>query len=269
MDERILTVLSKLSKLKNEIDFNPSLKDVGEDVDEKAFKMLLFLDKGKADKIYEHEILSVGSDLSPSASQKLFSVIDELKKFLEKRKITRTYGYAIIVNSNANILSILYASSVNYFQRFDELVNEYTSIIRSLNGVLWETIEYIKYLNDYEKYEKTKNQVYEFYSKYKQFIDVYIDEYNFIIFCPIQIKGLLIGSKGATVKKLEEKIGRKITIKEDEILSEKYRTEYDSWVNVDTEVAELLTDVLQKLKILEKKGINAKRVLELYESNYR
>jgi hypothetical protein len=187
-------------------------------------------------------------------------------------------------------------------------VKEYTELSKSLNNVLWEEIQYIKYLVNKDENEIIKHHVLAYYGSIHIILRMYIrpvvNSEQVIIYAPVQIKGRLIGKQGNNVKRLQEEIRRKVIVKGDieltKLYLEKVQLHFDEvkliddiieemreleslgvppegviklfpelhLENVQIEEARIISDVIEKLKKLKELEIPPESVLELYRSKY-
>jgi len=270
MNARIQSVLKNLITNESEVDFDLNL-DM-KMFDEEAFKSLkLIVLEPKsafgmqANKRTEIKLLDIDSIPTNSEAEEYFKRLqNELKKVIECKKISKRYGYAVLVG--ANTILILYFTSHNDFQRFEELVKAYTELSKSLNNVLWEEVQYIKYLAEQRENEIIKNRVAVYYAMLnpliRRFLNIVVDNEQVIIYAPAQLMGRVIGRQGAHVKKLQEEIKKIIIVKEDIELTKQY-TEFQQ-----EDDARILDEIIEKLRKLEEMGIMPESVLKLYRSKY-
>jgi transcription antitermination factor NusA-like protein len=196
------------------------------------------------------------------------NLVNELRKDIETVKIAPKYAYKVLINASNNELKILYATSHNYYERFHELVNQYSELVKSLNDMLWDTIKYIEYkILDYQA-EEIRKKVYQFYSripaKYMDIV-VYLD-YNMIeIYVAKQIMGRIIGKQGSNVKQLEQLLKMKVKVREDEFLTQKYAEEHPEPPQ-DPEVLKLISQALPIIRQLEKRGISLDQLKKIIEA---
>jgi transcription antitermination factor NusA-like protein len=196
------------------------------------------------------------------------NLVNELRKDIETFKVAPKYAYRVCINAENDELKILYASSHNYYERFHELVNQYSELVKSLNDMLWDTIKYIEYkILDYQA-EEIRKKVYQFYSripaKYMDIV-VYLD-YNIVeIYAAKQLLGRIIGKQGGNVKQLEQLLKIKVKVHEDEVLTQKYAEEHPEPPQ-DPEVLKSISQILPILKQLEKKGITLEQLKKIIET---
>jgi len=267
VDERILSLVKSLSI-------------VGEMEPEKApinydFKALKRIFKSKPDKAVYVRLFNVPDrvEFSEQALNKLYELADEVK--FEVIKVAKTYAYKIVSPyippfSRLPHIAIFYASSHGVFDRFESLVNEYEHFVQSLSHMMWESLQYVEYLCDYEWYEKPRQIVLDFYKKYSNYLDIMVEahsrNYYVTVFCPAMLKGLLIGRKGSTVKSLIEELKNKlgceveVHIKESEFLTEKYRRDHPE-LNLPPKALQLLSEIIPQLKTLrEQYGVKLQEI---------
>jgi len=273
MNARIQSVLKNIiSENNREIDFDLNLDMNMKVFDEEAYKSLklivLYPQSAfgmQATKRAEIKLLDIDFSIpSNSEAEEYFKKLQsELKKFIECKRIAKTYGYAVLVG--ANTILILYFTSYNDFERFNELVKEYTEFSKSLNNVLWEEIQYIKYLAEQRENEIIKNRVGVYYALLnplvRRFLNIVVDNDQIIIYAPAQLMGRVIGRQGAHVKKLQEETRKIVIVKEDIELTKEY-AEFDQ---SDTKI---IDEIIEKLKKLEEMGIMPESVIKLYRSKY-
>jgi transcription antitermination factor NusA-like protein len=212
--------------------------------------------------------LSIPSHANLLEVKEYVNLVHELRKDIETTKVAPKYAYRVYINAENNELRILYATSHNYYERFHELVNQYSELTKSLNDMLWDTIKYIEYkVLDYQA-EEIKKKVYQFYSripaKYMDIV-VYLD-YNIVeIYSAKQIMGRIIGKQGSNVKQLEQLLKMRVKVHEDELMTQKYAEEHPEPPQ-DPEVLKLISQVLPVLKQLEKKGITLEQLKKIIET---
>lgn len=270
MNARIQSVLKNIiSENSTEVDFDLNL-DM-KNFDEEAYKSLklIALDPKSAfampaSKRMEIKLLDIDYIPTNSEAEEHFRKLqNELKKVIECKRIAKTYGYAVLVGANA--ILILFFTSHNDFQRFEELVKEYTELSKSLNDILWDEIQYIKYLINQRENEIIKNRVAVYYAMLnplvRRFLNIVVDNDQIIIYAPAQLMGRVIGRQGAHVKKLQEETRKIVIVKEDIELTKEY-AEFDQ---SDTKI---IDEIIEKLKKLEEMGIMPESVLKLYRSKY-
>jgi len=270
MSARIQSVLKNIvSENSTEVDFDLNL-DM-KNFDEEAYKSLklIALDPKSAfampaSKRMEIKLLDIDYIPTNSEAEEHFRKLqNELKKVIECKRIAKTYGYAILVGANA--ILILFFTSHNDFQRFEELVKEYTELSKSLNDILWDEIQYIKYLINQRENEIIKNRVAVYYAMLnplvRRFLNIVVDNDQIIIYAPAQLMGRVIGRQGTHVKKLQEETRKIVIVKEDIELTKEY-AEFDQ---SDTKI---IDEIIEKLKKLEEMGIMPESVLKLYRSKY-
>lgn len=260
-DERILSFIQSFSSQMHESEYDAE-KLTNEELkayDFHAYVKMLYSSPSVTIKIFK----CLPDDLSVSATNKLREVLSSLS-MLQKKRISKTYAYRVEIA--LNYFEIYYASSFDDFKRLKELESEYTVIADSLDHMMWETAQFILYLHEYDTQEKIKKQILSFYSKYQKYLDVLISKYQdaIIVFCPLQLKGVLIGKQGATVKKLESQLNQKIRIEEYPPLTELYMKENPDLPN-DPEVLQLLAQLTEILSKLEKKGYNFSLVQKIIQ----
>jgi len=267
MNARIQSVLKNIiSENNREIDFdlNLDMKMFDEEA-YKSLKLIVLYPQSafgmQATKRTEIKLLDIDFSIpSNSEAEEYFKKLQsELKKFIECKRIAKTYGYAVLVG--ANTILILYFTSYNDFERFNELVKEYTELSKSLNNVLWEEIQYIKYLAEQRENEIIKNRVAVYYAMLNRFLNIVVDNDQIIIYAPAQLMGRVIGRQGTHVKKLQEETRKIVIVKEDIELTKEY-AEFDQ---SDTKI---IDEIIEKLKKLEEMGIPPESVIKLYRSKY-
>jgi len=224
---------------------------------------------------------------------KLFDVPDDavnhvdvrvkLREYAEQIKFTtvrvaKTYAYRItspVFIEDMPYLSIHYATSFNDYSRFEELKEQYSKFVESLNNMMWDSIQYIKYLYEYNRVEKPQQIVLNFYKKHSKYIHVHVippdelfDNYSITVYCPTVLKGLLIGRQGKTVKTLEEKLREelgtdvKVKIEGSEGLDEQYKVH----LGLPPEAVKLIAKILPDLKFLKERfGITPKHLADIIE----
>ena len=196
------------------------------------------------------------------------NLVNQLKRDIETTKVAPKYAYRVCINVESDELKIIYATSHNYYERFHELVNQYSELVRSLNDMLWDTIKYIEYkILDYQA-EEIRRKIYQFYSKIPaKYLDVvvYLDYNHVDIYAPKQLLGKIIGRQGNNVKQLEQLLKMRVKVHEDEFLTQKYAEEHPE-LPQDPEILKLISQVLPLLKQLEKRGITLEQLKKIVET---
>jgi transcription antitermination factor NusA-like protein len=155
-------------------------------------------------------------------------------------------------------------------EAFERVRERYAQLLRSLNDMLWDSIKYIEYAVLDAKAEELRKKVLEYYNRIPQkYIDVVVYEDEVQIFVAKQLKGKVVGKQGATVKKLEELIGRRVRVYEDPRFTETYDAEHPELkLPSDPETLQLLAQVIPLLEKLERKGVTLE-VIERYIEKMR
>jgi len=212
--------------------------------------------------------LSIPSYANLLEVKEYVNLVNELRKDIETAKVAPKYAYRVYINAENNELKILYATSHNYYDRFHELVNQYSELIKSLNDMLWDTIKYIEYkILDYQA-EEIRRKIYQFYNripaKYLEVV-VYLDYNHVDIYAPKQLLGRIIGKQGSNIKQLEQLLKMRVKVHEDELLTQKYAEEHPE-LPQDPEVLKLISQILPVLKQLEKKGVTLDQLKKMIET---
>jgi transcription antitermination factor NusA-like protein len=212
--------------------------------------------------------LAIPSHSSLLEVKEYIDLVNQLKRDIETTKVAPKYAYNVLINAQNNELRILYATSHNYYDRFHELVNQYSELIKSLNDMLWDTVKYIEYkLLEYQA-EEIKKKVYQFYNRIPaKYIDVvvYLDYNHVDIYAPKQLLGKIIGKQGNNVRQLEQLLKMKVKIHEDNLLTQKYAEDHPEPPQ-DPEILKLISQILPILKQLEKKGVTLEQLKKIVET---
>ena len=212
--------------------------------------------------------LSIPSYANLLEVKEYVNLVNELRKDIETFKVAPKYAYRVYIDVANNELKILYASSHNCYDRFNELVKQYSELVNSLNDMLWDTIKYIEYKVLEHQAEEVKKKVYQFYNRIPaKYMDVvvYLD-YNIVeIYSAKQIMGRIIGKQGSNVKQLEQLLKMRVKVHEDELMTQKYAEEHPEPPQ-DPEVLKLISQILPILKQLEKKGITLEQLKKIIET---
>jgi len=212
--------------------------------------------------------LAVPSYINLLEVKEYITLVNQLKRDIETAKIAPKYAYRVYINAENNELKILYATSHNFYDRFNELVNQYSELVKSLNDMLWDSIKYIEYkILEYQA-EEIKRKVYQFYNRIPaKYMDVvvYLDYNHIDIYAPKQLLGKIIGRQGNNVKQLEQLLKMRVKVHEDEFLTQKYAEEHPE-LPQDPEILKLISQVLPLLKQLEKRGITLEQLKKIVET---
>jgi predicted RNA-binding protein YlqC (UPF0109 family) len=233
--------------------------------DWEAWERLL---RGEADARAKLVLLDLPDEVVREAHERglpVFRRLAEELRSLEARRVSPRYAYLVAVDAPANRLDIAYASSSGYMEVFERVKERYAQLLRSLNDMLWDSVKYIEYAVIEARAEEVRKKVLEYYNRIPpKYIDVVVYEDEIQIFVARQLKGKVIGKQGATVKKLEEVVGRRVRVYEDRYFTEMYDVEHpEREIPKDPEVLQLLAQVIPLLEKLERKGVTLE-VIERY-----
>jgi transcription antitermination factor NusA-like protein len=238
--------------------------------DWEAWERLL---RGEADARAKLVLLDLPDGVVREAHERGLPVFRKLAEellSLEARRVSPRYAYLAVVDAPANRLDIAYASSSGYMEAFERVKDRYAQLLRSLNDMLWDTIRYIEYAVVEARAEEVRKKVLEYYNRIPQkYIDVVVYEDEVQIFVAKQLKGKVIGRQGATVKKLEEMIGKRVRVYEDARFTEAYEAEHPELkLPGDPETLQLLARAVLLLQQLEERGVTL-RMVERYLETLR
>jgi len=219
---------------------------------------------GNAEKRYEQKFLDLPDDVVKLHRMSYHNLAMACAQHFNMLKVARNYAYHMYVDVNENMLKLFYSSSSGYYKRFDELVEYCKQLTKSLNDMLWDSLQYIVYEAREAEIEKVKWQVHAFYREPK-YLDVVVSEDHIEIYAPKQLMGRIIGKQGANVKKLEEWLGKKVKVYESEQLTEIYAKEHPE-IPRDPETLKLISEAIKLLSELEKRGITIQQLLKFKES---
>jgi hypothetical protein len=221
---------------------------------------------GNAEKQYEQKFLDLPDDVVKLQRMSYVNLARTCAQYFNMLKIARNYAYHMYVDVNENMLKLFYSSSSGYYKRFDELVDYCKQFVKSLNDMLWDSIQYIIYEAKEAEIEKIKWKVYAFYHKIpKKYLDIAVGEDRVEIYAPKQLLGRLIGKQGSTVNKLQELLQRKVSINESPILTDQYASENPE-VPKDPETLKLISETIKLLSELEKRGVTVQQLLKFKET---
>jgi hypothetical protein len=263
---RIAGVLRSLNLIEDEI--NPLAKDAKyirenpkryELYDWKAWERL----PNDHDKLAELRLLDLPDDLLKEAwfvHGPHEEFLESLELLLNTCRVGHRYAYIVEADTFINRLRIFYATSFNYFERFEQLKDEYAELLKSINDSCWESVKYIEYIAEESRIEEVRKKVYRFYSKVPaKYITVLVFDDRVEVYVPKQIKGYVIGRQGATVQKLQQLLGRSVYVHEDPSLTELYDEEHPDLPD-DQETVKLVEKVLEELEELERRGITLRKI---------
>jgi transcription antitermination factor NusA-like protein len=238
--------------------------------DWEAWERLL---RGEADARAELVLLDLPDEVVREAYERMLPVFQRLAeelRSLEARRVAPRYAYMVAVDAPANRLRLNYASSSGHLEEFERLKERQARLIASLNDMLWDTVKYIEYAVLDVKAEEVRKKVLEYYNRIPpKYIDVVVYEDEVQIFVAKQLKGKVVGKQGATVKKLEKLINRRVRVYEDPRFTETYDAEHPELkLPSDPETLQLLAQVIPLLEKLERKGVTLE-VIERYIEKMR
>jgi transcription antitermination factor NusA-like protein len=228
------------------------------------------LQRGEADARAELVLLDLPDAVVREAYERrllVFLRLAEELRSLEARRVAPRYAYMVAVDAPANRLRLNYASSSGHLEEFERLKERYERLIASLNDMLWDTVKYIEYAVLDAKAEELRKKVLEYYNRIpSKYIDVVVYEDEVAIYVARQLKGKVIGKQGATVKRLEEVVGRRVRVYEDARFTEMYEAEHPELeIPKDPEVLQLLSQAIALLEKLEKRGVTPQIVVKYIE----
>jgi transcription antitermination factor NusA-like protein len=230
--------------------------------------------RGEADARVKLVLLDLPDEVVKEAYERglpvFLKLVKELRPWLEAHRVSPRYAYIAVVDARANRLDVAYASSSGYMEAFERVKDRYAQLLRSLNDMLWDTIRYIEYAVVEARAEEVRKKVLEYYNRIPQkYIDVVVYEDEVQIFVAKQLKGKVIGRQGATVKKLEEMIGKRVRVYEDARFTEAYEAEHPELkLPGDPETLQLLARAVLLLQQLEERGVTL-RMVERYLETLR
>lgn len=260
---RIRSLISS-SSLVGELDASEVKPSIQPYLDIQAYQKLL---EGRYDKVFDDSLFffPFEDEVVNCKPPEYVSLFKTVKPLLEVDRISQKYAYITRVFEE-NRFRLYYATSKNYFDRFSELCKYYESLLKSLNHMLWDTLQYISYKVLEARDAEIKKKIYSYYSRiparYLQII-VYSDEV--IIYAPLQLIGRIIGREGSTINQLQTIIGKKIKVRKDKNLTDLYASEHPELPS-DPEVVKTISQVIALLDFLEKKGVTAEQVLRIRQS---
>jgi predicted RNA-binding protein YlqC (UPF0109 family) len=238
--------------------------------DWEAWERLL---RGEADARVKLVLLDLPDEVVREAHERglpVFRRLAEELRSLEAHRVSPRYAYLAVVDAPANRLDIAYASSSGYMEVFERVKERYAQLLRSLNDMLWDSVKYIEYTVIEARAEEVRKKVLEYYNRIPQkYIDVVVYEDEVQIFVARQLKGKVVGKQGATVKRLEELIDRRVRVYEDPRFTETYDAEHPELkLPSDPETLQLLAQVVLLLEKLEGRGVTL-RMVERYLETLR
>lgn len=264
---RIRSLISSIPiSLVGELDASEALKNpsIQPYLDIQAYQKLM---EGNYDKVFDYSLFffPFEDEVVSCKPPEYISLLNEVKPLLEVDRISQKYAY-IVRTSQENRLRLYYATSKNYFHRFHELCKYYESLLKSLNDMLWDTLQYISYKLLEAKDVEIKKKIYSYYSRIpSKYLDVIVYSDEVVIYAPLQLIGRIVGKKGATINQLQQIIGRKIRVKKDKNLTNLYSQEHPE-IPTDPEIVKMISQVIALLDDLEKKGVTAEQVLKIRQS---
>jgi hypothetical protein len=224
------------------------------------------LSRGESDAHHDFKLLNLDDEVVREGANlaECRSLFNELRS-LEVRRVAQRYAYMTMINFYDNRLTLVYASSSAYFEAFERLKGQYAQLIDSLNHMMWDSIKYVEYVVMYSGVEQVRRRVYEFYSGIPaRYIDVLVFDDEVQIFVPRQLRGRIIGRGGTLINRLQQLLGKHVSVIVSPSLTELYETEHPELPN-DPEAVQLLAQLLPILKELERRGVTLRMVERLIE----
>jgi predicted RNA-binding protein YlqC (UPF0109 family) len=260
VEARIKTLIDSLAFiLPSEVDITFAEKHPN-DYDLEAYKRL----DGNAEKRYEQKFLDLPDDVVKLHRMSYHNLAMTCAQHFNMLKIARNYAYHMYVDIDENMLKLYYSSSYGYYKRFDELVEYCKQLTKSLNDMLWDSLQYVIYEAKEAEAEKIKWKVHAFYREPK-YLDVVVCEDHIEIYAPKQLMGRVIGKQGSNVKKLEEWLGKKVKVYESESLTSAYAEKHPE-IPKDPETLKLISEAIRILSELEKRGVTVQQLLSFKET---
>jgi len=266
MEERIQALLEQIKSIsQTEIDFKSGQK-IPPEIDK------FFYNENK-NNVKEHYIYYIDEILSNEA---LSFLERSLPRFVIQRYSANfSYAYQVvspITYNNKPSIHIKFLSLTNDYQRFEELINQYSKVVENYNAMAFENIQYAIWLTKQKIHNRIIELAKRFYNKIKDYIEVVPDLQNniIIVYTASQLKGYCIGRQGSTVKQLERILmgelnnsELKVRVETSEQLTEKYFAENPD----DPETVQIITKVAELLSELEEKyGIKPESVLRIIKT---
>ena len=236
-------------------------------IDVEAYQRIL---EGRHDKVFDYSLFFFPSPFEDEVVSckppEYVSLFETVKPLLEVNRIAQKYAYIVRTSLEENRLRLYYATSKNYFDRFHELCKYYESLLKSLNDMLWDTLQYIVYKVYEAKDMEVKKKIYSYYSRIpSKYLDVIVYSDEVVIYAPLQLIARIIGRKGSTINQLQQIIGKKVKVRKDKNLTDLYASEHPELPS-DPEVVMTISQVIALLDDLEKKGVTAEQVLRIRQS---
>jgi hypothetical protein len=261
---RIASLLSALAIVgevdPRELELDPTRKPL---YDYEAYRRIL---DGQPDRRAELRLLDLPDEVVRARAPEYLKLFDELKA-LEVQRVASSYAYAVKLDPDKNALLILYASSENHFDEFENIKQRYSQLIESLNHMLWDTLRYIEYKVIDAKVEEIRRKILGFYRRIpSKYIDValWADD-QVTIYVPKQLKGLVIGKQGANVNMLQQLLGLRIKVVDLPWLTEAYAEEHPE-IPKDEETLKLVSEAARIIRELERRGVTLKQLEKFLET---
>ena len=261
---RIASLLSSISMASEtdpkELEADPHKRPF---YDYDAYKRIL---GGQPDRSAELRLLDLPDEVVRARTPEYLKLFDELKA-LEVQRVASSYAYVVKLDPDKNALLILYASSSNRFDEFENVKQRYSQLIESLNHMLWDTLRYIEYKVIDAKVEEIRRKILGFYRKIpSKYIDVALwSDDQVTIYVPKQLKGLVIGRQGANVNMLQALLGLRIKVVDLPWLTEAYAEEHPE-IPKDEETLKLISEAARIIRELERRGVTLKQLEKLLET---
>jgi hypothetical protein len=263
---RIRSLISSIPiSLVGELDAEEALKNpsIQPYLDIQAYQKLM---EGNYDKVFDYPLFpSLSDDIVDLKPPEYVSLLNTVKQSLEVDRISQKYAYIVRISED-NRFRLHYASSRKYFDRFNQLTMYYESLLKSLNDMLWDTLQYISYKVLEARDAEIKKKIYSYYSRIpSKYLDVIVYSDEVVIYAPLQLMARIIGRKGSTINQLQTMIGKKVKVRKDKNLTDLYSQEHPE-VPSDPELVRMISQAIVILDELERKGVTAEQVLRIRQS---
>jgi len=151
-------------------------------------------------------------------------LLEKCNRYMDRFRACRDYAYFTLIHRSNNYV-VGYTSSNSSFGKLKKLEELMGLFRKSINDMMWESIQYVNYVIEKKLVLDVKNTVLDYYGKFRDLIEVVVHPDEVDVYCPPEIAGRVIGKQGRNVKSLENKLGRKVRVIPDESITRKFLEE--------------------------------------------
>ena len=201
--------------------------------------------------------------ISQDPKYAVFHDLEKAVRSLERKGVALNYAYWIRPYPRVDTVALFFTGDP---EKYKELKSKLRDLIDEIRFFLADTIQFAEYkLNEEEKQRKAMVILNHYPEKLRRYMDISFYFDTITIAAAAQITGRIIGKQGCHVKELSQKLNAKIKVVEDKYLTELYAKEQGIRNDLDPETMNMLTQVLDLLEKLKRKGITIYDIMKLIE----